>query len=109
MADELVNGGDVQCIADELREIVKSASPAMCTWRDISTDDGRNDRFFWVIPKTSAEAGIDMDTPSMFVPRLPGRRVEGRTWSSLEKAVAWMPIPDPPLSLGSIPSQTEKK
>jgi hypothetical protein len=50
---------------------------------------------FWVVPRPDS-----LDLWPDFAPPHTGRRYMGKagTWSSLETATHWMPLPDPPES-----------
>lgn len=65
-------------------------------WQPIETAPQDLDALFWIVAKTSEEAGMDMspgllfvDAPALFMGRF-------QSWSSLTKATHWMPLPDPP-------------
>lgn len=73
-------------------------SPPGAGWRDIALHDGGDDEaLFWIVEKTSEEAGIEMPSNSIFGGG-PSRMVLGPygSWSSLSKATHWQPKPSPP-------------
>ena len=66
-------------------------------WQPIETADHDEVMFYWVVPLTSEEAGIDMSLPRFFDDLKPHRHIgKFGSWSSLEKAVLCYPLPAPP-------------
>jgi Protein of unknown function (DUF551) len=69
----------------------------MTEWQPMETlPEHEGELLFWIVPKTSEEAGIDMDDP-MFGTHDPYLfKGTFQSWSSLSKATHWMPLPQPP-------------
>lgn len=68
-------------------------------WHPIATAPRDERVFFWVVPLTAREAHTDTSGNPITVACKPYRH-EGRygSWSSLMKAVLWMPLPTPPVA-----------
>ncbi len=69
----------------------------MSEWQPIATAPLNTEAFFWVVPKMANEAYCDTrgrPIVSLGSPRM----MYGKFgwWSSLEKALYWMPLPAPP-------------
>ena len=70
-------------------------------WRPIESAPKDKKCFFWVRPRTEEDEGVIGNTSGRpILTKSEPRRVEGMygcCWTSLEKAVYWMPVPSDPL------------
>lgn len=68
-------------------------------WIPVGTDPHRDyECLWWVVPKTAEEAYCDTSGNPIIGASLKPRMVMGKygSWCSLEKAIYWHPLPNPP-------------
>jgi hypothetical protein len=67
-------------------------------WQPIATAPTDGEALFWVVPKTAEEAYGDTSGVPIVAESLTPRLMLGfyGQWSSLEKALWWMPLPTTP-------------
>lgn len=87
---------DLQVIKDAFQIALTQSQWRPIVELDVTRHDEEMD--FWVRPKTAEESYCDTSGNPIFSTHAP-RRHRGKygTWSSLEKATHWMPLPPPPM------------
>lgn len=82
----------------------------MSEWQPIETAPKEEEVFFWVVPKTAGESYCNTSGAPIFSthpPRL--HRGKFKTWSSLEKATHWMPMPPSPVGVSTDRGSNDRK
>jgi len=108
LAVEWEDGVGATCALNVLWPLVEAEIAALTeaqTWQPIKTAPRETEVFFWVRPKTADETYVDTSGKPI-VSHAPARLHRGRwkSWSALEIATHWMPLPSAPASVPPAPA-----